>query len=482
MCASKTLLIGVSSVETKEKRFYVRARRDPQTLYFHTAEAPPLYARLSDEQHPQCGIEKLRNAFTKDMLGKTGEWGHYTSKANVFAREGQFFWEAKIISQAPPGREPPKTSLAMFQDGDRTSTNRGGLRLGFARREAAYGEPLGNSGYSYAVATRSGFGRTYGCVRFNSEIQHIEDEDFDDLVPGDVVGLMITLPPLEVHKKVVAGTFRSEDYPHLDCGPAHPSKTKVKSKSVKKGTTKTLKKEKEGLDTSRRDVDTHDPTIALLRSGLSSPSDAAIPIDQDVLRDRNPFPHRNLTYFECPDYTPHPDLGRPNAPVKQKTQNPDNPGRSYDLRTDTHPNHELPHLRTLPGSKIEVWVNGKYYGILARHLLAFLPPASFIEISNKTSLKDGEVDDGMLGYYPALSHFTGGAVECKFDGPWWYGWQQHVKNPERPQCRAMGERYQEQIVDDFVCDLVDEVFLEKMHGSEEYMRRAVAIKEQTFTA
>lgn len=465
-------------VESKEKRFYVRARRDAQSLYFHQAETPPYFARLSDEQHPQCQIERLKNCFSKDMRSKTGEWGHYTTKANVFAREGQFFWEAKIISQAPPGREPPKASLASFQDGDRTSTNRGGLRVGFARREAAYGEPLGNSGYSYAVTTRSGYGRNYGVVRFNSELRHIEDgQDFDDLSTGDVVGLMITLPPLEVHKKVVDGTFCPADYPDLECGPAHPSKNKRQkmSKGGKAGGKAAPRAREDSV--KPQPLTETDPARTALRAALQPLTGTTLPADYEIIRDRNPFVLRGQTYFECPDYTPHNDLCRPSVGMKTKTQNPDT-GKPWDLATETHPQHELPHLRTLPGSKIEVWVNGKYHGVVMKHLFAFLPPASFIEIGNKTSLREGTVDDGQLGYFPALSHFTGGAVECKFDGPWWYGFdkdpgQKDGQPLDRTHCRAIGERYKEQIVEDFVCDVVDEIYLERLNGREDYMRKSV---------
>lgn len=454
----------------------MRAKRDAKSMYFHAAEAPPHYARLSDEQHPQCQIDKLRNCFSKDMLSKTGEWGHYTTKANVSAREGQFFWEAKIVSQAPPGREPPKASLSTFQEADRTSTNRGGIRLGFARREAAYGEPLGNSAYSYAVVTRSGYGRDYGVVRFNSDILHIgEGQDFEDLSPGDVVGLMITLPPLEVHEKVVDGTFSPADYPHLECGPAQPSKHKKQkiSKSSKPSTTSKVKpKEREE---SVKPI-AADPVRTALRAQLQPLTNSTLPPDHDILRDRNPFSMRGQTYFECPDYTPHNDLCRPAAGSKTKSQNPDT-GRPWELLKETHPQHELPHLRTLPGSKIEVWVNGKYYGVVAKHLFAFLPPASFIELGNKTSLKEGAVDDGLLGYYPALSHFTGGAVECKFDGPWWYGFEKDAGPEARPNCKPIGVRYKEGIVEDFVSDIVDEIYLEKLNGSQDFMKKAVASKD-----
>lgn len=94
-----------SSVESKEKRYYVRAKRDPQSFYFHADEAPPRYARLSDENHPQCGVENLKNTFTKDMLGKSGEFGSYTTRANVFAREGSSSSKRKSLVRLLPAEK-----------------------------------------------------------------------------------------------------------------------------------------------------------------------------------------------------------------------------------------------------------------------------------------------------------------------------------------------------------------------------------------
>ena len=98
------MLISSRSIENKEKRFYIRAKQDPKTMYFHAAEAPPCYARISDESHPLCAADNIQNGFTKDMLTKTGEAGQQTTRTNVFAREGQFFWEAKIISTSKEHR------------------------------------------------------------------------------------------------------------------------------------------------------------------------------------------------------------------------------------------------------------------------------------------------------------------------------------------------------------------------------------------
>ena len=459
-------------VESKEKRYYQRAKRDEQTYYFHAAEPPPHYARLSDENHPQCAVEGLRNCFTRDMLGKTGEMGSYTTRANVFAREGQFYYEARILSQAAPGKEQPDKALAESQSQDKTSTNRGGIRVGFCRREHHWSENMGGNAYSYAVVCRCGTGADYGNVRFNTLMYHMSGggaADPGDLSPGDVVGLMITLPPLEVQQKVAEGTFNSAEYPELKCGPAT---IKPKKGSVAKKPTKPTPKgkDKDGDVKMDEKVSKKAHVRTAIREALNPMLGLAAPPELDIIRDRNPFLHRGLTYFECPEYTPHVDMSRPTLNAKNKTVNPET-GKRYDLVTEPHPNHELPHLRTLPGSKIEMWVNGKYHGTVWENLFAFLPPASSIEKSSRTIAVNGDVDDGMLGYYPAISHYTGGAVECKFDGPWWYGFQND--GPTRPDCRPVGARYNEQIVEDFVSDMVDEIYQERLYKDSDWMRKKV---------
>ena len=463
-------------IESKEKRVYLRAKRDPQSMYFHTAEASPHYARLSDENHPQCAVEGLKNCFTKSMLGKTGEMGSYTTRANVFAREGQFFFEAKIVSQAPPGRENPDAALADTQQQEKSSTNRGGIRVGFCRREHHWSETMGGNAYSYAVVCRCGTGLEYGNVRFNTSMHHLSGEggrDPGDLVPGDVVGLMVTLPPLEVQQKVMHGTFNQSDYPELKCGPAIiKSKKAASSKKATKAPGKS--KDKEEVSKVRDDGGRKVASRNYLRADLAPLAGTQLPPDQDIIRDRNPFIFKGLAYYECPDYTPHPDLSRPTLNAKSKSNNPET-GKKYDLTSEPHPNHELPHLRTLPGSKIELWVNGKYHGVVWEHLFAFLPPASTIEKSSRTGLVHGDIDDGLLGYYPAVSHYTGGAVECKFDGPWWYG---HQDGPSTPACRPIGERYNEQIVEDFVSDMVDEVYQEQLWKDEHWMKKRVTALSQ----
>ena len=465
-------LISASSIENKDKRIYLRAKQDPETMYFHAAEAPPYHARLSDEGHNPCAADKIENCFTKDMLTKTGETGQYTTRANVFAREGQFFYEAKVVSTSPltNNKNLGGEALQTVQNKDKSSCDRGSVRVGFCRREQAMAHPIGFQGYSYCAVRTAG--NKWGSVVFRQAMSRIDGEEYPDPKSGDVIGLMITLPSLEIHDQVVKGTYNPADHPELSYGPMSLKQLKKKPAAGKKSMAKpksTIAKGKE-----KASSDTPEPTKAkeVLRAdreqvrrdiheayGITS-----LPLD--ILRDRNPFTFKNnLVYFECPDYTPRSDLIH--TATRGRTINPET-GKAWETISDSHPCHELPWLRTLPGSKIEVWVNGKYMGVAYEHLLAFLPPASYIEKSAKASQLYGEIDDGLLGYYPALSHYGGGTVECKFDGPWWHGFDKE----KYPNARAFGERYEEQIVEDFVSDMVDELCLEAEKG-EGWMKKLV---------
>ena len=456
------MLISSRSIENKEKRFYIRAKQDPKTMYFHAAEAPPCYARISDESHPLCAADNIQNGFTKDMLTKTGEAGQQTTRTNVFAREGQFFWEAKIISTSPLTNKDLKgTPLQSTQIKEKTSCERGSIRVGFTRREQAMSVPIGFQAYSYC-AYRSA-GNKFGSVMHRQIMREIIGKEYPDPKSGDVVGLMITLPSLEIHDQVVKGTYNPEEHPELSYGPVPLSS--IKKKPAPKKASKAKSAVAKGKEKSADTPDLEHLRDAVRRQ-LYVENGLDLPPTLDILRDRNPFQFKNnLVYLECPDYTPRPDLM--NAGTKGRTKNPAT-DKEYDTVTDSHPCHEIPWLRTLPGSKIEVWINGEYMGIAWEHLLAFLPPASYIEKSAKASQLHGDVDDGRLGYYPALSHYGGGTVECKFDGQWWYGYDKSAF----PNARPFGDRYQEQIVEDMISDMVDETCLETTHG-EGYMKAGV---------
>jgi COMPASS component BRE2 len=389
------------------------------------------------------------------MLSTSHSAGHTTSRANVFAREGVYYFEAKLTSMSHELAERHDESLITTElkaGTTKEDTCRGSVRVGFVRREHHQGHPIGSTGYGYGLATFGNGMDEYGNGRFWGQIFKIAPKNPGKLKEGDVIGLMITLPDLRIHQKVAEGTFdQAIDAPGLECGPYVPKKTKTTSKSAaKKGKGKAV---------------TKDTVTEASTSGISTAQDQGnklqLPAVVDIVRDRIAFEHKGkggqVIYFEYPEYTVNRDI-ESGATGKGKNINPET-DTIYDLTEDTHPNHALPHLRTLPGSKIEVWVNGEYQGILAKHLLAFLPPCSYIDKTSKQPGLSGALDDGMLGYYPAVTTYGGGTAELKFDEPFWF------PPTDRPEALPFGKRYNEQIIDDLVSDLIDEVCMEK---TEEY--------------
>ena len=308
-------------------------------------------------------------------------------------------------------------------------TTRGSVRIGFVRREHPAHQSVGVSGYSYGITTFGKMIEEYGNAQYLTEIFKVTPNNPGKLMEGDVVGLLITLPPLHIHQKVVQGTFnQSIDAPNLKCGPYQPKKAISKS-GAKKSKTKPTQLSDDTLNS------------------LLTPPEA------DIIRDRIPFESKKLIYFEAPEYARSRDVETLGS-GKGKSINPDT-GKNYNIREESHPGHELPHLRTLPGSKIEMFVNGEYQGTAHEHLLAFLPPASYIDKTSKTQAVSGALDDGLLGYYPAVTCYGGGAALTRFDEPFWFPLR------DRPEARPFGVLYNHQVVDDFVSDLIDESCWEK---------------------
>ncbi len=135
------------------------------------------------------------------------------------------------------------------------------------------------------------------------------------------------------------------------------------------------------------------------------------------------------------------------------------------------------------------------------NLFAFLPPAS--KPLNQVGAREG-LDDGMLGYFPAISVFRGGATEANFGPEFWcppaelsihhgndndedvdmIGSDQPntLKPPtttttsssssnSKSPLRALSDRFNEQIAEDVVFDLVDEVDFWVQDGCPEEGRK-----------
>ncbi|KAL8993924.1 MAG: hypothetical protein Q9169_005975 [Polycauliona sp. 2 TL-2023] len=249
---------------------------------------------------------------------------------------------------------------------------------------------------------------------------------------GDVIGLELTLPSLALHRKVVEGSYNK------------------------------------AVDVSD-DLDPHPAAEA-----------------PDFVRDRVPIRYKGIVYFEQFEYSsskemedlmnPAPSLS--NAAVAAK---------DAAATAPPNPNHPSAALRTLPFSSIKIYKNGKLLGTPFTDLFAFLPPAS--KADTQKGARDG-LDDGMLGYFPAVSVFRGGAAEVNFGPDFWCPpsdlamaegddgqdandeemdgsattlapkdpkTQRQHDQGKNSRLRGMGERYTEQIAEDIVYDLIDEV-------------------------
>ena len=431
----------IDLAENKRGYRYSRAIADPlfaHKQFYRTSSPPPHYAKLSFED-----ADKWMH-FTTNALITTNEKGWRMVRSNVCAREGTLYYEIKIHRGVTPEGPDPTANGPQPH-----------VRFGWARREAPLDAPVGFDGYSYGITDirfepmhRSRPGKFFQPKKTKSktakaaavpaptitlapEDQHVKE--------GDVIGVELQLPSLNLHQKIVTGVYN----PAVDTG--------------------------DGFDDPAHTLDPGAETI-------------------DIIRDRIPVPYKGNSYFEVLDHVSSKPMesyadrmtNLSSLPNQISTSNKD------AIKVPPNPNHELASLRTLPHSAIRVYKNGKLIGTAFENLLAFLPPAS---VPSKTMGAREGFDDGMVGYFPAVSCFWGGIAEVNFgDGPqgFWAppahlanhasapaaaaadgpdvqmadvgidasgakkGW-----NPGRIS-RPIGERYKEQIAEDVMWDIVDE--------------------------
>ena len=431
----------VDLAENKKGYRYSRAIADPlfpHKQYYRTTSPPPNYSRLSFED-----ADKWMH-FTPNALITTNEKGWRMVRSNVCAREGTLYYEIKIHRGVPPeGPDPASNGPQPY------------VRFGWARREAPLDAPVGFDGYSYGITDirfetmhRSRPGKFYHPKKSKSKAKAaqappppivLEPED-QHVKEGDVIGMEIQLPSLNLHQKVVSGVYN----PAVDAG--------------------------DGFDEPAHTLDPGSETL-------------------DVIRDRIPVPYKGNSYFEVLDHV----ASKPMEAYADRTVNlstlPNQMSTSNKdaIKSPPGPNHEQPALRTLPHSAMRVYKNGKLIGTAFENLLSFLPPAS---APSKTMGAREGFDDGLVGYFPAVSCFWGGMAELNFgDSPeGFWAPPSHLSNTrDRPSqsttvgpnvemadagidasggkngwnpgrlCRPIGERYKEQVAEDIVWDIVDEV-------------------------
>ena len=433
----------VDLAENKRGYRYSRAIADPlfpHKQFYRSTSPPPHYAKLSFED-----ADKWMH-FSTNALITTNEKGWRMVRSNVCAREGTLYYEIKIHRGVPP--EGPDLAANGPQPH---------VRFGWARREAPLDAPVGFDGYSYGITDirfetmhRSRPGKFYQAKKSKSKSAkaaavapppiNLAPED-QDVKEGDVIGMEIQLPSLNLHQKVVSGVYN----PAVDVG--------------------------DGFDEPAHTIDPGAETM-------------------DVIRDRIPVPYKGNSYFEVIDHV----STKPMESYADRTANLSTLPNQVSLtnkdaiKVPPNPNHETPTLRTLPHSAVRTYKNGKLIGTAFENLLAFLPPAS---APSKTMGAREGFDDGMVGYFPAVSCFWGGIAEVNFgDGPngFWAppAHLANVKDASAPASteegpdvqmtdaaidasggkngwnpgrigRPVGQRYKEQVAEDVLWDVIDEV-------------------------
>ncbi|KKK24778.1 hypothetical protein P175DRAFT_0498879 [Aspergillus ochraceoroseus IBT 24754] len=366
----------VDKLTNKNGFRYSYAIADPgfPHIKYRQTDVPPYHARFSFEDSPAAIL------FDKEALAVTTTEPWHTARANVCAREGTYYYEARIISGIMSESETVSST------GNSSPPARGHVRLGFARREADLDVNVGVDCYGYGIRDVNGeVVNRMRCEYFFPKGESIRE--------GDVIGMLITLPPLSLHKKVVEGSYE------------------------------------------------------LGSDGDDTPSTSEPPFATNIIRDRIPFHYKSDFCWQQSNVFSTKQLRDYAFNLKETpTFGPPSPLNGEDAS-----------LRTLPHSSITIYKNGVKMGTPFKELYAFLAPAS--RLANGTNnLGIGErenADDGLIGYYPAVSCYGGGAVECRFEGPWWIGPPSHTETGD--PIVGIGERFNEQIAEDIVADIVDEV-------------------------
>lgn len=433
-----------NSVYNKKQYYYTHCIADPKfpsSFYYRQTEPEPFGPHMSFED------AATHLFFDRSACHITTDKGWRMSRANIAIRQGRWYWECKITQGIL--KDPPPPGADQQSEQQPPPESHGHVRVGFARREAAIDAPAGFDAYSYGIRDKQG-----------QKVYMSRPKDFfppgEDVREGDVIGLEIGLPSEHLHRKVVAGHFN----PAVD-----------------------------GLEDEQNQA--ADPVAAV--GTTEAPN---------IVRDRLPIRFKAHIYFETPDYHTTPELEDLMNPSPMSASGAGGGGGHNSSSSEgPNPNHPIPCLRTLPNSYIKVYKNGVDMGVAFTNLLAFLPLASKPATAKQPDAREG-LDDGMLGYYPAVSVFRGGAAQVNFGPKFWYpppGYEQEeqkekgqevdgqgdvamagtdhdnttttttnnnsngnsapaVANPKQvTPPRPMVERYDEQIVEDIVYDIVDEV-------------------------
>lgn len=334
--------------------------------------------------------------FNDNMDSVSTVQGWRSVRSNIGVREGKHYVEFNIVNA-------------------NNGIDKSHVRIGFARKEASLEAPVGFDGYGYGLRDLNGQKITLS--RPMDFMKNCKDIDAAGFKSGDVVGMLIELPSLKEHKEAIeAFNNQKVNEKHAQPSDNHPSKKRKKTKKISED------------DDDESKFSKYD----------------------NISRDQIPIKYKNALYYEQYEYTTTKKMDHLLNPVTVFGEKAilENAGSSRDA-----------NLLTIPHSKIRVFLNGIEIGVMFENLYSFLP--SFLEdeslnVSYNTRQQQNasykNTDDGSLGYYPMLSVFENGIVGIN-PGPDFKFPINELKEDARPIC----ERYEENVVEEWYWDLIDEI-------------------------
>ena len=152
----------------------------PHSRYFRYTESKPYGPCFSYQDSSKSVLFDAEGTSVANLKGFCG------ARANVGMQEGSHYWEIRVIRGIRP------------EDADLIPAPH--VRIGIGRREASLENPVGMDTYSYGL-------RDITCQKYHIARPTDFDPEKIDISQGDVIGFVLTLPSLELHRKVVAGTY-----------------------------------------------------------------------------------------------------------------------------------------------------------------------------------------------------------------------------------------------------------------------------------
>ncbi|CAX41818.1 subunit of the COMPASS (Set1C) histone methyltansferase complex, putative [Candida dubliniensis CD36] len=278
------------------------------------------------------------------------------------------------------------------------SNEKSHVRIGIGRKEASLEAPVGFDGYSYGLRDVDGQFMTI------SRRQKLCVEN--GFKTGDVIGFLIQLPSLEEHRRAI------EEF--------------VNEKSQLQPEQKLKKRKKKKIENDIKD------NVKFIEHG-------------NIVRDQIPIKYKNGLYYEQYEYT-----------TTKTMEHLLNPVTVFGEKAIIEMDDKRKNIPVIPNSKIRLFKNGVEQESII-DLYSFLPTNiedhEDINLGPNTKQQQNpnyrNTDDGTLGYYPMLSAFQYGVVNLNA-GP-------NFEFPPSEPVKPLSDRYNEQVVEQFYWDILDEV-------------------------